>query len=113
MITLASLIASDNGVKALGGYMIICGLYMMAASLGIYWNLAKNRVSAKMSVMSWLLTVVACFFTFTAAVLASQVYTPISRYLAAYGVSVSDYGTLAIIQALRLVICSTSPLRTQ
>lgn len=66
---------------------------MMAVPLVIYWNLMKNRASSKMSFLSWLLTAIAAVFTFTAAVLASQVYTPITRYLAANGLNISLYGT--------------------
>lgn len=75
----------------------MAGLFMMAAPLVIYLNLNKIKTNKMMSKVSWMVTVIALLFNFTAAVLAAQIYTPIARYLASEGLSVSDLSTAYVI----------------
>lgn len=81
----------------MGGFSIIAGLYLMAAPVAIYWNLNRNKMNHKMSNASWLVTVIAILFNFTAAVLSAQIYTPVARYLAREGLSVSDLSISSVI----------------
>jgi hypothetical protein len=91
-VPLASLFASSTGVKAVGAYLIITGLALMAAPVLIYWNFSKNNANGMLAFLAWIVCCVAVVLTFTAAVLTAMIPTPAQKFT-----SLSNYGTSGLI----------------
>ncbi len=93
---MASLMARTNGEQGAGAFLIISGLFQMGIPLMLYWNLVNNKSNKLISSLSWLCSVLTALFNFSSVILMIQIYSPISRYLAHSGLSISDLGNFVI-----------------
>ena len=91
--SVCSLFASEVGVKAVGGYMVVGGILMILLPLFVCYNLAKNKTNRALATVSWVATCIIGMIMFTCGVLAAQMYTPTNQRIKDLGLSLSDYGS--------------------
>ena len=94
---MSSLYSSKQGVKSVGGFMIISGLLMIPSTVFIFWDLSKNQANKMLSVVSWFCSISIVIMNFTCGVLTAQVYTPANNYLKFKGFSSSILGKFGVI----------------
>lgn len=95
---MGSLTASTQGVKSVGGFMIVSGIGLSLATGFIFWDLSKNQANKTLSFITWILGIVVLLLNFTCGVLTAQVYTPAAAVLRQLGMSPSAVGRFGMTQ---------------